>query len=69
MAKASALRVRLPVVVLSLLAVLLPAWPGRAAGATVQQLITVTAASYGTTYATLRVYQVSGTQQTLVFGP
>jgi len=71
-AKASALRVRLPVVVLSLLAVLLPAWPGRAAGAAapaVQQLITVTAASYGTTYATLRVYQVSGTQQTLVFGP
>ena len=72
MAKASALRVRLPVVVLSLLAVLLPAWPGRAAAAAapaVQQLITVTAASYGTTYATLRVYQVSGTQQTLVFGP
>jgi len=71
-AKASALRVRLPVVVLSLLAVLLPAWPGRAAGAAapaVQQLITVTAASYGKPYATLRVYQVSGTQQTLVFGP
>ena len=72
MAKASALRVRLPVVVLSLLAVLLPAWPGRAAAAAapaVQQLITVTAANYGTTYATLRVYQVSGAQQTLVFGP
>lgn len=35
----------------------------------VRQLITVTAASYGTTYATLRAYQVSGTKRTLVYGP
>jgi L,D-peptidoglycan transpeptidase YkuD (ErfK/YbiS/YcfS/YnhG family) len=73
----------LSVLVVTLLAVLagsLPAAPARAAGAVpvsaaarsgtaVRQLITVTAASYTTTYATLRVYQLSGTKQVLVFGP
>ena len=38
-------------------------------GTAVRQLITVTAASYTTTYATLRVYQVSGAKRVLVFGP
>ncbi len=36
---------------------------------TAGQLITVSAASYATTYATLRVYQVSGAKRVLVFGP
>ncbi|HMD91281.1 MAG TPA: L,D-transpeptidase family protein [Trebonia sp.] len=40
-----------------------------AAGAGVRQLITVTAASYTATYATLRVYEVSGAKRVLVFGP
>jgi L,D-peptidoglycan transpeptidase YkuD (ErfK/YbiS/YcfS/YnhG family) len=35
----------------------------------VRQLITVTAASYTATHATLRVYEVSGTKRVLVFGP
>ena len=76
MAKVSALRARLLVLVLSLLAVLVPAWPARAAGAAaaasapvVQQLITVKAASYGTTYATLRGYRLSGGHWVQVFGP
>jgi len=75
-AKASALRARLLVLILSLLAVLVPAWPARAAGAAaaasapvVQQLITVKAASYGTTYATLRGYRLSGGHWVQVFGP
>jgi L,D-peptidoglycan transpeptidase YkuD (ErfK/YbiS/YcfS/YnhG family) len=76
-AKVSALRVRVLVLVLSLLAVLVPAWPARAAGTgaaasasvVVQQLITVKAASYGTTYATLRVYQLSGGHWVQVAGP
>ena len=38
-------------------------------GTAVRQLITVTAASHTTTYATLRVYQVSGAKRVLVFGP
>jgi L,D-peptidoglycan transpeptidase YkuD (ErfK/YbiS/YcfS/YnhG family) len=37
--------------------------------ATVRQLITVSASSYTTTYATVRVYSVSGTKRTLVYGP
>jgi L,D-peptidoglycan transpeptidase YkuD (ErfK/YbiS/YcfS/YnhG family) len=72
----SAPRARLLVLVLSLLAVLVPAWPARAAGAAasasapvVQQLITVKAASYGTTYATLRGYRLSGGHWVQVFGP
>ena len=76
MAKVSALRARLLVLVLSLLAVLVPAWPANAAGAAVpasapvvRQLITVKAASYGTTYATLRVYQMSGGHWVQVAGP
>ena len=75
MAKVSAPLVRLLVLVLSLLAVLVPAWPARAAGAgaasapVVQQLITVKAASYGTTYATLRAYRLSGGHWIQVAGP
>jgi L,D-peptidoglycan transpeptidase YkuD (ErfK/YbiS/YcfS/YnhG family) len=38
-------------------------------GTAVRQLITVTAVSYTTTYATLRVYEVSGAKRVLVFGP
>jgi L,D-peptidoglycan transpeptidase YkuD (ErfK/YbiS/YcfS/YnhG family) len=77
-AKASALRVRLLVLVLSLLAVVVSAWPARAAGAgaparagapAVRQLITVTAASYGTTYATLRAYLLVGGYRIQVYGP
>jgi L,D-peptidoglycan transpeptidase YkuD (ErfK/YbiS/YcfS/YnhG family) len=65
--------------VLALLAVGLgPVPPARAAsvasarpdGVTgLRQLITVTAASYSTTYATLRAYRVSGGKRVLVFGP
>ena len=78
MAKVTALRVRLLVLALSLLAVLVPAWPARAAGAgtaalaaapVVQQLITVKAASYGTTYATVRAYRLSGGHWVQVAGP
>jgi L,D-peptidoglycan transpeptidase YkuD (ErfK/YbiS/YcfS/YnhG family) len=71
-AKAGALRVRPLVLVLSLLAVLVPAWPARpaaSASVVVQQLITVTAASYSTTYATLRVYQLSSGHWVQVAGP
>ena len=35
----------------------------------VRELITVMAASYTTSYATFRAYNVSGTKKTLVFGP
>lgn len=73
----------LSVLVVTLLAVLagsLLAAPARAAGAVpvsavprsgtaVRQLITVTASSYSTTKATLRVYRLSGTKRVLVFGP
>jgi L,D-peptidoglycan transpeptidase YkuD (ErfK/YbiS/YcfS/YnhG family) len=68
----------LSVLVATLLAVLagsVPAATARAAGAAprtgaaVRQLITVTAASYTATYATLRVYRLSGTRRILVFGP
>jgi L,D-peptidoglycan transpeptidase YkuD (ErfK/YbiS/YcfS/YnhG family) len=38
-------------------------------GTGARQLITVTAASYTTTYATLRVYQLSGKKRVLIFGP
>jgi len=37
--------------------------------AAARQLITVTAPSYSSTYATLRAYRVSGGQRVLVFGP
>jgi L,D-peptidoglycan transpeptidase YkuD (ErfK/YbiS/YcfS/YnhG family) len=40
-----------------------------AAASTVRQVITVTAASHSTTYATFRAYQVTGTKKVLVFGP
>ena len=40
-----------------------------AAAAQTTQLITVTAASYGTTYATLRVYRLSRGKWVEVFGP
>ena len=67
--------------VLALLAVLAPAGMARATGSagaapaapssvvTVSQLVTVTAPSYGSTYATLRVYRLSGTKWVPVFGP
>jgi L,D-peptidoglycan transpeptidase YkuD (ErfK/YbiS/YcfS/YnhG family) len=35
----------------------------------VRQLITVTATSHGTTYATFRAYRVTGTKKVLVLGP
>jgi len=74
----TALRVRLLVLALSLLAVLMPAWPARAAGAgtaslaaapVVQQLITVKAASYGTTYATVRACWLVGGYCVQALGP
>jgi len=46
-----------------------PAMPAQAATTPVTQLITVTAASYGTTYATLRAYRLSGGKWVEVFGP
>jgi L,D-peptidoglycan transpeptidase YkuD (ErfK/YbiS/YcfS/YnhG family) len=42
---------------------------GPAVVAADRQLITVTAASYSTTYATLRAYRVSAGKRILVFGP
>lgn len=59
----------------ALLAGLSPTWHARAASSglagtqTVRQLITVTAASHSTTYATLRAYRVSDGKRVLVFGP
>jgi L,D-peptidoglycan transpeptidase YkuD (ErfK/YbiS/YcfS/YnhG family) len=53
-------------------ACLAPVTAARAASAGPRQRITVTASSYGSTYATLRVYQLSGTSKTKwaeVFGP
>jgi L,D-peptidoglycan transpeptidase YkuD (ErfK/YbiS/YcfS/YnhG family) len=66
-----------PLVALTLLAAV-PGQPARAASArraagsgmtATSQLITVTAASYGTTYATLRAYRISSSKRVLVFGP
>jgi len=66
----------LVVTLLALVAALLPAGLSRAAAAGSvapaagpQQLITVTASSYATTYATLRAYRVSGGKRVEVFGP
>jgi L,D-peptidoglycan transpeptidase YkuD (ErfK/YbiS/YcfS/YnhG family) len=42
---------------------------GTATTTPVRQLITVTAASHGTSYATFRAYQITGTKKVLVFGP
>lgn len=42
---------------------------GAATTTPVRQLITVTAASHGTSYATFRAYQITGTKKVLVFGP
>jgi L,D-peptidoglycan transpeptidase YkuD (ErfK/YbiS/YcfS/YnhG family) len=48
----------------------LPAGPARAAAAApVRQLITVTASSRSSTYATLRAYRISGGKKVKVFGP
>jgi L,D-peptidoglycan transpeptidase YkuD (ErfK/YbiS/YcfS/YnhG family) len=58
--------------VVSLAVALGPARPANAAAtnaATTTQLVTVTAASYGTTYATLRAYRLSGGKWVEVFGP
>ena len=46
-----------------------PATAAQAATTPTTQLITVTAASYGTTYATLRAYRLSGGKWVEVFGP
>ena len=46
-----------------------PAHAAPAAAARVRQLVTVTAASHHTTYATFRAYQVTGAKKVLVFGP
>ena len=71
--------IAIPAVVLAVLAGFLPAQPARAASsraaaapaaaARPRQVITVTAASYSTTFATLRAYRVSGGRRVLVFGP
>ncbi len=47
----------------------IPRWAGLTSTRTVRQLITVTASSYTTTYATFRAYRVSGGKRVLVFGP
>jgi hypothetical protein len=64
------------VMALSAAACLLPAGRASAApaagtkpAAMVRELITVTAVSYTSTYATFRAYDVSGKKKTLVFGP
>lgn len=57
---------------LTVLAAQAAAGPARAApvaATPVRQLITVTAASHGTTYATFRAYRITGTRKVLVFGP
>jgi L,D-peptidoglycan transpeptidase YkuD (ErfK/YbiS/YcfS/YnhG family) len=71
--------IAIPAVVFAVLAGFLPAQPARAASsrsaaasaaaARPGQVITVTAASYSTTFATLRAYRVSGGRRVLVFGP
>jgi L,D-peptidoglycan transpeptidase YkuD (ErfK/YbiS/YcfS/YnhG family) len=70
------IRLALPgVTLLGLLASLVSAPPAAADGSravpppVVKQLITVTAASYTATSATLRVYRLSGTRRVLVLGP
>jgi L,D-peptidoglycan transpeptidase YkuD (ErfK/YbiS/YcfS/YnhG family) len=70
------IRLALPgVTLLGLLASLVSAPPAAAAGSravpppVVKQLITVTAASYTATSATLRVFRLSGTRRVLVLGP
>jgi L,D-peptidoglycan transpeptidase YkuD (ErfK/YbiS/YcfS/YnhG family) len=69
---------RFPALVLALVVVVLGSIPAHAAsleradpaGSTgVRQLITVTAASHSTTYATLRAYRVSGHRLIRIFGP
>lgn len=60
----------IPVLGLAVLASLLTAQPPASAAVVgVRQLITVTATSHSTTYATLRAYRVSGGKRVLVFGP
>jgi uncharacterized protein (DUF1810 family)/L,D-peptidoglycan transpeptidase YkuD (ErfK/YbiS/YcfS/YnhG family) len=64
---------------ITVLAVLVPAGTPRAAAAAghapvrqlaaVRQLITVTASSRSTTFATFRAYRVTGTKRVLVYGP
>ncbi len=78
MRTAEATRALLAVTMLTVLALLVPAGPSRAAPAgqsqvralaAARQLITVTASSRTTSYATFRAYQVTGTRRVLVFGP
>jgi L,D-peptidoglycan transpeptidase YkuD (ErfK/YbiS/YcfS/YnhG family) len=53
----------------TLLAGTVPPTPALATSAAVRQLITVQAASYSSTTATLRAYRVVGSKRTLIFGP
>src|SRR5262245_39131556 len=68
-------RIALILAVSAVLISILPAWQARAvdsgfsATGSARQLITVTAASHTTTYATLRAYKVSGGKRVLAFGP
>jgi L,D-peptidoglycan transpeptidase YkuD (ErfK/YbiS/YcfS/YnhG family) len=68
-------RVLTGLTLLGLLASLVSAQPAAAASSrnvpppVVKQLITVTAASYSATSATLRVFRLSGASRVLVFGP
>lgn len=56
-------------VLLAAVAALLPAGPARAATVAPRELITVTASSSGSTYATFRAYRVSGRDRVEVLGP
>jgi L,D-peptidoglycan transpeptidase YkuD (ErfK/YbiS/YcfS/YnhG family) len=66
---------RLALMPAALLAAFLPAGgvsatpAGTTAGASVRQVITVTAATHSSSYATLRAYRVSGGKRVLVLGP
>jgi L,D-peptidoglycan transpeptidase YkuD (ErfK/YbiS/YcfS/YnhG family) len=68
-------RIALILAVSAVLISILPAWQARAvdggfsATGSARQLITVTAASHTTTYATLRAYKISGGKRVLAFGP
>jgi L,D-peptidoglycan transpeptidase YkuD (ErfK/YbiS/YcfS/YnhG family) len=71
-------RALLAVTLLTVLAVLIPAGASGAAQlgqhqvrqlVAAREVVTVTASSRSTSYATFRAYQVTGTRRTLVFGP
>lgn len=68
MRKADITRGLLALTLLAAVAGLLPAGLARAASGP-RELITVTASSYGTTYARFRAYRISGGKRTEVLGP